>query len=109
MPHLRFRALDSKHVASLSIALPKSLAVVMQTSEDNFTFESITTDYFENGQSIRSYPFIEVHWFARSQQIQNQSSRIITDNVKELGAATDVVVVFYAIDKATYYENGKHF
>lgn len=109
MPHLRFRALDSKYAAELSASLPQELAPVMQTTEDNFTFESIATDFYTAGKKSDSYPFVEVLWFARGQQVQDQSARIITERIKKLTNSVDVVVVFHALDKSAYYENGEHF
>jgi hypothetical protein len=109
MPHLRFRSLESKNIAALSASLPSQLAAIMQTSEDNFTFEAVATQYFNQGQPTESYPFVEVLWFARSQQIQDESARIITDAIKILIVATDVVVVFQVLNPTAYYENGEHF
>lgn len=109
MPHLRFRALSAQNVQTLSVSLPKVLAPAMETSEDNFTFEVISTEFFTNGKSDKSYPFVEVHWFARSQEIKTSSAKIITEQVKALTAAADVVVVFIPLAKVDYFENGQSF
>ena len=79
------------------------------TDEENFTFEKIETQFFQMGQVVESFPFIEFCWFQRSQEIQNNVVMCITDFItKELGAV-DVVVVFIALTKSAYYENGQHF
>lgn len=109
MPHLRMRALTPDHVASLSQTLCQPLAAAMATSEDNFTFEAIPTTFFAEGNKTNSYPFIEVLWFERPQEVQNQAARIITEQVKALTQAADVVVVFIALNRQAYYENGEHF
>lgn len=109
MPHLRFRAVNSEVVQTLSSTLPQELSQAMNTDADNFTFESVATDFFSNGQATSSYPFVEVLWFERTQEVQNLSATVITDHVKKLTAAQDVVVVFIALNKKAYYENGKHF
>lgn len=110
MPHIRMRALSEDHVAKLSGILAQDLAAAANTPEDNFTFERIDTQFFLKGKATKSFPFIEVLWFARPQEDKNACARIITEHVKELvGKEEDVVVVFKELAKESYYENGKHF
>lgn len=109
MPHIRIRALEKKHVQNLSQSLVKDLAKTIGTAEDNFTFEWISSEFFFDGQATPAYPFMEVLWFARSQDIQDQTARLITSQVKAETQAVDVVVVFQVLDKSSYYENGEHF
>ncbi|WP_413569585.1 DUF1904 domain-containing protein [Bdellovibrio sp. HCB117] len=109
MPHIRMRAIKTEVVSQMSFELPKILAAEMSTSEDNFTFEAVATQFFNMGKADASYPFIEVLWFARSQEVQNRCAEIITKKVKEAMKCDDVVVVFQVLEKTAYYENGKHF
>lgn len=109
MPHIRFRSVKNEHVQQLSGVLVKELAQAMNTSEDNFTVESIATQFFQNGKEINSYPFVEVLCFPRPQEVQDVSARIITEKVKGLTQAEDVIVVFNLLSKTAYYENGTHF
>ncbi|UXR63731.1 DUF1904 domain-containing protein [Bdellovibrio bacteriovorus] len=109
MPHVRFRAVNKEQVQKLSQTLPAELAPAMNTSPDNFTFELVATHFFSAGTTTESYPFIEVLWFARSQEIQNECAGIITRQLKQLGSYEDVVVVFQVLAKEAYYENGSHF
>jgi hypothetical protein len=81
----------------------------MNTTEDNFTFEHIGTRFFYRGEEVESYPFVEVLWFARSREIQQQAATIITGQVKAATNASDVAVVFRALPEADYFENGKSF
>jgi hypothetical protein len=101
--------MKEEHIAELSQSLPKDLAPSMETSEDNFSFELVGTQYFTKGQRGGAYPFIEVLWFQRSQEIQNKSAKIITDKVKQLCPQDDIAVVFVSLAKNSYYENGEHF
>lgn len=108
MPHLRFRSLTSAMVEQLSKDLPQPLAQCMGTTVDNFTFELIATQFFENGHGVTSYPFVEVLWFQRSQEVQDTAAQLITEAIKK-SVANDVVVVFIDLAKQNYYENAKHF
>lgn len=109
MPHIRFRALQTEHIQSLSSSLPCVLAEAMNTDEDNFTFERVHTEFFAKGVSAESFPFVEILWFERSQDVQDLCAQIITEEVKKLSGAEDVVVIFFALQKSGYYENAKHF
>lgn len=109
MPHLRFRSLSTDQVQSLSRSLPSELAEAMETTPDNFTFELIGTQYFQDGQKFASYPFVEVLWFARNKSAKEKSAKIITDQVKALTKAQDIAVIFIPIEKHDYYENGQSF
>ncbi len=109
MPHIRFRSLSDTQVAMLSKALPKELATAMETSEDNFTFELISTQYFSDGKASPSYPFTEVYWFERSQEIKERSAKIITSKIHEMTQSQDIAVIFVPIQKSDYFENGKSF
>lgn len=109
MPHLRFRAVKNEVVQSLSASLPNELAQIMNTAEDNFTFEAIPTEFYSAGQASNSYPFVEVLWFERPQDVQDRAAKVITDQLRNRTNAVDIVVVFLALNKHSYYENGEHF
>ena len=109
MPHIRLKCISEKNVQALSETLPKKLAQSMQTTEDNFSFEILPNKFFEAGKPIESYPFVEVHWFERTQEVKSQSAKIITDEVRSLTQAQDIVVVYIPIEKNNYFENGKSF
>ena len=109
MPHVRFRAVKKEDVQKLSQTLPSALAPVMSTAPDNFTFELVQTQFFSAGAPTESYPFVEVLWFARSQQVQDESAGIITQQLKQISPYEDVIVVFQVLPSQAYYENGTHF
>ncbi|UOF02918.1 DUF1904 domain-containing protein [Bdellovibrio reynosensis] len=96
-------------MAKLSSTMVKDLAAIINTSEDNFTFEVVSSQFFSEGQETASYPFVEVLWFARTQEVQNSCASYICDKVRELTKQPDVVVIFVELNKTAYYENGKHF
>lgn len=109
MPHLRFRSVSHEVVQKASAQLPKLLSEIMSTDVENFSFEKIETQFFKDGNVVDSYPFVEVLWFSRNQEVKNQSAKCITDMInKEIGPV-DIVVVFIDLNRESYYENGQHF
>lgn len=109
MPHIRVRALNESQIASMSRDLPEVLAKTLETDTDNFSFEKIATQFFKNGSAVEGDPMIEVLWFDRGQAAQDECAKIITDYVRKLTPAEYIAVVFTALPKASYYENGAHF
>lgn len=109
MPHIRIKSVPDKHIKTLSKALPKELATAMETTVDNFSFERVDNQYYSNGKKVKSYPYIEVHWFERSQGCKIKSANIITEQVRKLTKSEDIAVVFIPIEKSDYFENGKSF
>ena len=108
MPHIRLRGIEEKHVAALSASVVADLAKTIQTSVDNFTFELVSTKFFEKGQGVAGYPFVEVLWFPRSQEVQDAAAKLLTGEIKKL-VDQDVAVIFVALPPTAYYENGVHF
>jgi phenylpyruvate tautomerase PptA (4-oxalocrotonate tautomerase family) len=109
MPHIRMRAIEKEVVQKLSKSLIPDLAQMLNSPEDNFTLELVATEFFQQGNTITSYPFIEVSWFSRPQEVKDRVASLITDQVRALTNAADIIVVFQILNKSTYYENGKHF
>ena len=109
MPHIRIRALEESVVKELSKNLPEPLAQVMKTTSDNFSFEKVSTQFFAMGEASDGDPLIEVSWFDRGQEVQNQCAEIIYKTVDKLVQKPYISVVFIPLPQSQYYENGKHF
>ncbi len=110
MPHLRFRAVEPQTVQALSTPLTDALQPLMKSPREDFTFEYIYTTFFQEGGVSQCYPFVEVLWFDRGQEIKDQSAEIITNQVRDvIGKDVDVAVIFTALNPEDYYDNGKHY
>ena len=109
MPHVRVRSLSESVVATLSREIPKTLAPLMQTTEDNFTVELVATKFFAAGAPAESDPLLEVIWFDRGQETQDVCARELTKLVQPHTKSQYIAVVFSALPKTAYYENGTHF
>lgn len=109
MPHIRIRALDESTVQKLSVELPPELAQILQTPIDNFSVEKIATEFYKNGVRTEGDPMIEVFWFDRGQEMKNKCAKKITEMVQKHSKAGYIAVVFTALPKESYFENGEHF
>ncbi len=109
MPHIRICALTEETVQKLSLELPQALAQILQTSVENFTVEKLQTQFYKDGQPSEGDPMIEIHWFDRGQELKNICATQITALVRRHSTAEYIAVVFIAIPKESYFENGEHF
>ncbi len=111
MPHLRFRAVEFDTVKSLSTALVDDLQPLMACPREDFTIEHISTTFIFDGDVSDAYPFVEVFWFDRGQDVQDQVARKVTDAVRLAleEPEQDVAVIFTALKPHAYYDNGEHY
>jgi phenylpyruvate tautomerase PptA (4-oxalocrotonate tautomerase family) len=111
MPHLRVRALDITRLKKISTTLIDKLYPIMQCPPADFTIEHIPSEFVGPN---KPYPFVEVLWFNRGQDVQDKSAAIITKLVQtelEEGEEDnkDVAVVFHPLTASMYYDNGVHY
>lgn len=112
MPHVRIRAMKESDVRTLSEVLPAQLALMMKTSEDNFTVEKLTSVYYRAGQIVKDGdgdPMIEIHWFDRGAEVKELVAKKITEVVRGITHAEYISVIFFDLPKENYFENGVHF
>ncbi|RJX74345.1 DUF1904 domain-containing protein [Vibrio sinensis] len=110
MPHLRFRAVEPSMVQTLSKTLIDELEPHMACPREDFTFEYLYTTFYHEGEVSRAYPFVEILWFDRGQEVKNAVVQIITRQVRDvIGEDIDVAVIFSALNKQDYYDNGEHY
>lgn len=109
MPHLRFRAVEPHIVKTLITPLLDELSTLLKASRSAFSFELINTQYFSEVE-VYPNPMVEILWFAREQDIQNQVAKSITNQMQLLlGVDVSIAVVFIPMLRSDYYLDGKHF
>lgn len=108
MPHLIFRGVSVEQVKSISKPLVQELAELCNCGTDNFTLEVFTNTFVFDGEVIPGYPLIEVKWFERGQNIQDQFAKVVTKHVQLLDFQ-DIEVAFSTFLESAYYCDGKSF
>lgn len=106
MPHLIFRGVTIDQVKSVSQPLVKELSTICACGEDNFSLEVLRSAFIENGEEVQPYPFVEVKWFERGDDVRDQFAKAITKYILDLGV-NEVEVAFIAYTESVYYINGK--
>ncbi|QWL61890.1 DUF1904 family protein [Aeromonas jandaei] len=110
MPHLRFRAVSLDTLKEISAPLLADLCALTGGKPEFVTMERVESHWVRDGELESGFPFVELHWFARPQEIQDEAAGLITRHLKAaLGEQTYVVVQVLPIDKSAYYSNGEHY
>jgi len=108
MPHLVIRGITVDQVKTISTPLVQELAALCTCGIDNFTLEVLHSTFVFDQKEVPGYPFIEVKWFERGQEIRDQFAQIVTKQVLSLGIP-EVEVAFTVFSESSYYANGKSF
>ncbi|QEK11356.1 DUF1904 domain-containing protein [Crassaminicella thermophila] len=109
MPHIRVRGMGLEKLKNISKKLVDDLENIIGCPRDYFTLEYIPSTFIMDGEEDKGYPFIEVLWFDRGQEVQDQAAKAITDRVNNTNEYEDVCVIFRKLEEKCYYENGEHF
>ncbi|OPJ55926.1 DUF1904 domain-containing protein [Alkalithermobacter paradoxus] len=109
MPQIKIRGIDANEICKISKKLVDDLVDVVQAPRDYFEIECISSVAIRDGKVENAYPFIEVAWFDRGQEIQDIVAKIITDTIRENLGIQSLDLAFTVFEKEKYYENGQHF
>ncbi len=108
MPQIKVRGISPENLCKISEELIDELVAIVECPRDYFELEYINSMAIREGNIEVAYPFVEVAWFDRGQEVQDEVAKIITKYVHRLGVAS-VDIAFLSFEKRRYYENGVHF
>lgn len=107
MPQLLFRGVASDKLHEVSELLAADLAVICECGTDNFTMECLQTiSVFGGSTNGESFPFVEVGWFERGQEVRDRFADAVTHHLAQIGI-TESEVAFRTFQEDSYYINGK--
>lgn len=109
MPQIKIRGIKPSEICKVSESLIDELVLVVNCPRDYFEIEVINSVAIRDSKEQSAYPFIEIAWFDRGQDIQDEVARIITLVFKEKLKIENLDLAFVNFNKSCYYENGKHF
>jgi phenylpyruvate tautomerase PptA (4-oxalocrotonate tautomerase family) len=110
MPHIRCRGMQRDVVVAISETLVERLAELTKAPAAHFTIEYIPAEFIATRFGGQAYPFIELFWFDRGQEMQDAAAQLITSVVKaHLDQDHEIAVVVHPLVRSNYYDNGQHY
>ncbi|SHJ92193.1 DUF1904 domain-containing protein [Tepidibacter formicigenes] len=109
MPQIKIRGIKAQVVCKISEEMVDKLVDIVKCPRDYFEIECIQSVAIRDGKIAPVYPFIEVAWFDRGQEIQDKVAKVITDSIRENLDVESLDLAFTTFEKEKYYENGEHF
>jgi len=108
MPQIVIRGILAEQVSIIEKSMVEELSLITGTKKDDFTIEVFQTERIKDGSITTDYPFIEIKWFDRGQEVQNKVALAITGKLEEIGI-TEADVYFIHLKPENYYYKGKHY
>lgn len=109
MPHLRFRGMKKEEIKDISRGLVDELTEIIECPRGWFTLEHIETTFIYDEEEVKGYPFVEVLWFDRGQEVKDRAGKAVCDHVRKHHTEGEICVIFTNLEGKDYYENGEHF
>lgn len=103
MPTLIFKGIKQEELQVLAKPMVDKLSEVIQCRKEILTMQWQPAVFFDAEGQIVSKPYVEVHWFVRPQEMQDQTAKTIVEMVKTLGYEK-VKVNFTIMDRSGYYD-----
>ncbi|MBC2582931.1 DUF1904 domain-containing protein [Clostridium sp. DJ247] len=108
MPQLKIRGIKVDDICKISTKLIDELEQIIGCPRNYFTIEHISSTFIKDGNIYEGYPFVEIVWFDRGQEIQDKTAKTVTDLITKLGYE-NIDLFFTPLKENLYYENGTHF
>lgn len=108
MPQLKFKSIEGKKLINISKSMIDEMENIIKCPRDYFSLEVIESKFIFDGEYVNGNPTVEVAWFDRGQEVQDEVAKVITRNINSIGYE-NVDVIFTALCENKYYENGEHF
>jgi len=108
VPQLNVKGISAEAMRTISTALIDDLASICECGTDNFTIDCLQVTSVFGGETVPTFPFIEVAWFERGQDTRDRVAAAITKHIRSLGVA-EIEIAFVVYREDSYYANGKHF
>lgn len=109
MPQIKIRGIHENDICKISENMIDKLVEAVKCPRDYFEIECIKSVAIRDGKIDDVYPFVEVAWFDRGQEVQDVVATIITDSIRNNLNIESMDLAFIVFEKEKYYENGEHF
>jgi hypothetical protein len=108
MPQLIIKGMEHEEIKKISKPLVDELHRIIGCPRDYFTIEAVNSIFIMDGEQQSINPLVQVNWFDRGQQVQDQVAAALYRHIAGVGYG-QVETFFVALRESSYYENEKHY
>ena len=108
MPQIIIRGMEIEDIKKISRNMIDELQAIIDCPREYFTIEALHSAFIQDGASVKGAPLVQVNWFDRGPEIQNQTAAVINRYIHSIGYDQSDIY-FIMLEKERYYENGEHF
>ncbi len=108
MPQLIIKGMEQEQIKKISRPLVDELQGIIGCPRDYFTIEAVNSVFIMDGEQQAVTPLVQVNWFDRGQQVQDQAAAAIFRHIAGVGFS-QVETFFVVLQENNYYENGAHY
>jgi hypothetical protein len=108
MPQLKLKGVEINDICKVSAGMVQEMQELLECPKSYFTLECVNSTYIMDGEIVKACPMVEIAWFDRGQEVQDNMAKIVTKYIN-LAGYENVDVVFSVLEEKKYYENGQHF
>jgi len=106
MPHIIIKGMSIVDVQKISKQMLDELEIIIHCPREYFTLEVVESTFIVDGERVSKDPFVQINWFDRGQEVQDQTAVAITQHICNAGYG-DVEIFFIVLERNKYYENGQ--
>ncbi|SMC35329.1 DUF1904 family protein [Sporomusa malonica] len=108
MPQIIIKGMELDKIKDISKPLVDELHVIIGCPRDYFTLEAVNSVFIMDGRQQEITPLVQVNWFDRGQEVQDQVAAAIYRHVLSAGYC-HVETFFVVLQENRYYENQNHY
>ncbi len=108
MPQLIIKGMELEKIKGISKPLVDELQEIIGCPRDYFTIEAVNSGFIMDGQQTEISPFVQINWFDRGQEVQDQVAAAIYRHIMSVGYS-HVETFFVVLEENRYYENQTHY
>lgn len=108
MPQIIVKGVNENEVKQLSMDCSAKLGKICDCPSDWFVFDYIQSRFFDESGEIKHWPVVQVWWFSRPQNVQDEIATCLNEYLKKLGYPGSQIS-FHIFEEKAYYEEGEHF
>lgn len=108
MPQIIVKGVKKEELAPMSKFCAPKLADICSCPADWFVFDHINSEFYDMDGATPHWPVIQVWWFSRPQEMQDDVAACLNNYVKSIGYSGSQIS-FHIFEYSAYYEDGEHY